>query len=271
MLPHWNPVIEPFLRAIDAGPIIEVGAETGKTTIELAKLCRERGHVLHSIDPFPQFDVACLELDFAEHFCFHRERSLDALRRIEPAGAVVLDGDHNWYTVFNELTALEEIAGPTGRFPVVMLHDVEWPYARRDMYYAPDVIPDDHRKPWARRGIRWQESRLAEDGGGFNEHLANAIEEGGPQNGVLTAVEDFIRNSALPVKMRIVRGDAGIAVLVSEEVLDANSAVRRQWERLHSLEFLLKEAERLSTQATEYAARWFEAARNTGATAKHEL
>lgn len=262
MLPHWDTVIQPLLAALPAGPIVEVGAEAGKTTIELAKLCRDQGYVLHSIDPRPQFDVERLERDFDNHFLFHRAHSLDALHDIEPPTAVLLDGDHNWYTVFNELAMLEDIAGAASRFPVVMVHDVEWPYARRDMYYTPDAIPDDWRKPWARRGIRWQEARLVEDGGGFNGHLANALEEGGPRNGVLTAIEDFISGSSSGIKLRIVRGEAGIAVLIAETVLDTNPAIRSQWERLHSRKFLLEEAERLSMQATAYALKWFEATKS---------
>ena len=34
--------------------------------------------------------------------------------------------------------------------PLLMLHDIGWPLARRDGYYAPERIPAEHRQPLAR-------------------------------------------------------------------------------------------------------------------------
>lgn len=251
MLPHWDSVIEPFLSALDRGPIVEIGSAEGETTVKLAELAAARGLVLHAIDPEPRFSVDELERRFGDRFRFHRARSHAVLETIEPAAAVLIDGDHNWYTVHGELTRLERIATSAGRpFPLVLLHDVEWPYARRDMYYDPDAIPERWRRPWARRGIRWGERLLDESGNGANGELANAIEEGGERNGVLTAVQDYIRESPLPLELRIVHGEAGIGVLVSRDLLEAVPALSEQWDRLLSAEFLLDQTRRLSEIAT---------------------
>jgi hypothetical protein len=252
---HWESVIHPFLAALDSGPIVEIGAAAGATTVRLADLAAERGIALHAVDPAPQFDVAELERRFEGTLEFHRQRSHDALEAIGPPAAVLIDGDHNWHTVHGELTRLEEKAlGADREFPLVMLHDVEWPYARRDMYYDPDAIPDDARQPWARLGIRWKDGLLDESGLGVNSHLANAREEGGPRNGVLTAVEDFVAAASSPLQLRIVHGDAGLGVLVSTDLLTASPELRRQWERLRSPEFLLEQVERLSEAATRVMA-----------------
>lgn len=247
MLPHWDTVIRPFLAAVNDGPIVEIGAEEGGTTEKLAEFTAARGLVMHSIDPAPLFDVAEYERRFADNFRFHRTRSHDALHRIGRPAAAIIDGDHNWHTVYGELTLLETLAATAGRhFPLVMLHDVEWPYARRDMYYHPDAIPAARRKPWAKRGIRWGQRLLDEGDGGVNAEHANAIEDGGTRNGVLTAIEDFIDNSALPLELRVVHGWAGIGVLVCADALRANPALMTRWEELHSTEFLLAHTKRLS-------------------------
>lgn len=233
MLPHWDTVIEPLLTALDQGPIIEIGAATGETTNKLIKLACRHNLVLHTIDPAPNFNSADLEQRFGQHFHFHRKRSHDALFDIGLPAAAVIDGDHNWYTVHGELTLLDEIAAEqNGPFPLVILHDVEWPYARRDMYYEPEAIPEQWRKPWAKRGLVRGNQGLAENGEGMNTQFANAIEEGGPRNGVLTAVEDFVTERAKPLELRIVHGACGIGVLVSPDLLASSQQLRARWKGL---------------------------------------
>jgi Methyltransferase domain len=252
MLPHWGTVIRPFLSTIDRGPLIEIGAAEGDTTAKLATLAVERDVVLHSIDPAPQFDVAEYERRFGPHFRFHEARSHEVLERIGPAAAVLIDGDHNWYTVHGELILLERIARAAARhLPLVLLHDMEWPYARRDMYHEPQLIPKDLRKPWARRGIEFGRVELLDtQGRGLNPKVANAIEEGGPCNGVLTAVEDFRRDASISLQLRIVRGEFGLGVLAADDLLASSQQLRDLWESMHSTRFFLAEAERLSRAAT---------------------
>jgi hypothetical protein len=227
--------------------VIEIGAEFGGTTQKLLELVCQQDGVLHTIDPEPQFEVAELERRYPDRFRFYQEKSHDALGRIEPATAVIIDGDHNWYTVFGELTRLREIAEASGvSFPLVMLHDVEWPYARRDMYYDPDSIPAKWRRPWARRGVKWQHPGLGGIDADLNSDLANALEEGGPRNGVLTAVEDFLGDFPDELDFKIVTGLCGLGVLVPVKRLAGSSALRREWQRLDSREFLATHAKRLA-------------------------
>jgi hypothetical protein len=124
------------------------------------------------------------------------------------------------------------------------------------MYWNPEAIPDEWRKPWARDGIRWDQRLLDQTGKGISRGNAQAIEEGGQRNGVLTAVEDFIEESSTSLELRIVNGDHGLGVLVSREILDTTPAVLRQWENLLSTGFLLNQARQLSgIAAMETAAR----------------
>ena len=47
---------------------------------------------------------------------------------------IIIDGDHNWYTVFNELTIIEK-RNLLKEGGTIFFHDIAWPYGRRDMYY----------------------------------------------------------------------------------------------------------------------------------------
>ena len=54
-----------------------------------------------------------------------------------------------------------------------MLHDIGWPYGRRDLYYDPETIPDSYTRPYEKKGVRLELEALA-DVGGLNQHLYNA-------------------------------------------------------------------------------------------------
>jgi hypothetical protein len=103
----------------------------------------------------------------------------------------LVDGDHNHWTVLHELRAIFPEESPP---PVAILHDVGWPCARRDQYYAPDALPPEAVHPYDYRKGRVPGLAELVDGGSFGGagEFAVALEEGGPRNGVLTAVEDFL-------------------------------------------------------------------------------
>src|SRR5947209_13870332 len=83
--------------------------------------------------------------------------------------------------------------------PVLVMHDVSWPYGRRDLYYAPERIPEEFRQPYAQQGMRPDRKKLVA-GGGLNPTMYNAVTEGGPRNGVMRALEDFIEDYDRPVR-----------------------------------------------------------------------
>jgi hypothetical protein len=115
---------------------------------------------------------------------------MDAIPALGPLDAYVIDGDHNYYTVSEELLAIERVCEGT-RFPLVLFHDACWPHARRDSYYAPERIPDQHRQPLAHDVCLVPWKGAAEPGEGLR-YPCVAAHEGGPRNGVLTAIEDFV-------------------------------------------------------------------------------
>jgi hypothetical protein len=45
------------------------------------------------------------------------------------------------------------------------MHDVLWPYGRRDLYYVPERVPEEFRQPYEMKGIRPGTKRVLPQGG----------------------------------------------------------------------------------------------------------
>jgi Methyltransferase domain len=228
----WRQVIRPLLEAVEPEVVAEVGAAAGAHTRRLAKFCRSRAITLHVIDPAPGFEPSELG-DPAHGFVFHRGRSLEVLPAAGPVDVALLDGDHNWYTVTHELRLLERSARAAGAAaPIVVCHDVCWPYGRRDAYYDPEAIPAECRQPWQRAGILPGRDTLVQ-GRGLNAEFANAKREGGARNGVMTAIEDFVATASEPFELTVLPELHGLAIVAASGRLDADPRLRRtiaRWE-----------------------------------------
>ncbi len=234
MFPFWKDVVAPILDAARARRIVEVGALRGENTELMLHLLGPDAE-LHVVDPVPDFDPAEHEERFAGQYVFHRDLSVNVLGDLGPMDAALLDGDHNWYTVFTELRLLARAARAGGApLPLCVLHDVCWPYGRRDLYYDPSNVPDEHRQPWQRKGMRPGHKHLMPGGGGMNSALANAEIEGGPHNGVMTGIEDFIAQYDKPLRLVVLPIYFGLAILVEQERLARQPALAAALDRLES-------------------------------------
>jgi hypothetical protein len=131
----------------------------------------------------------------------------------------------------------------SGSFPLIALHDVGWPHARRDTYYAPERIPPEHRQPLVRDALLAPAEKGTAPAG--IRYPCAAAREGGPRNGVLTAVEDFLAESE-GLRFALIPAFFGLGVLWSESVPwdAAVAAVLGPWDRNPVLERL--EAARLA-------------------------
>jgi cephalosporin hydroxylase len=235
MFPLWDVAIAPVLHAAGARRVVEIGALRGETTVRMLDDLGPDAE-LHIIDPAPQFDPAEHERAFPGRYHFHRGLSHDVLPTLGPLDAALIDGDHNWYTVVNELRLLAEGARRSGTsLPVLVLHDVLWPYGRRDLYYAPERIPAEFRQPYARAGINPGMKGL-HPGKGLNPTMWNAEEEGGPRNGVMTALEDFIAEYPRPLRKLVIPIYFGLAIVAEEDRLAAQPDLERALARLESSE-----------------------------------
>jgi len=143
------------------------------------------------IDPAPSDDFLHWQRLHPQVLCV-AARSLDAVGLQNDVDAWILDGDHNYHTVFNELRIASNLAERDGRHFLAFVHDVGWPWGRRDFYGEPDRIPADARHAYG-RNLADVPDDLCLWGGA---QAAYAMQEGGPRNGVLSAVEDFLRDAA---------------------------------------------------------------------------
>ncbi len=222
----WHSLLKPLFEAANVKKIIEIGCADGRNTKNLLGYARKVDGKLHAIDPEPLFDALQWQSEEPDTLHFYRETSLNALPKIEgDCDAVIIDGDHNWYTVYHELLLIEKCSATKGSFPIVVLHDVGWPYGRRDTYADPERIPAYYRQPFAKKGIVPETGELQKDEG-LNPHVENALHEHSLKNGILTAVEDFIAQSPLKLSYSQIPGLFGIGIIADAASLDAHSSLR---------------------------------------------
>jgi hypothetical protein len=255
----WLPVLDAAAPKL----VVEVGAYAGDVTRILLDWADGSGASIVSIDPDPQPALTRLA---EEHAALEliRAPSNEALPSAPAADAVIVDGDHNYYTVSEELRLIEERAGGQGgarpadgsgaRLPLIICHDAAWPHARRDVYYAPERIPSAHRRPTTEGGFLFPGDSGLHAGG--LPYRWPALEEGGARNGVLTAIEDFVaRRDGL--RLAVVPAFFGLAVIWPRDAAwgEAVAGILDRWDR----NLLLERLE--SNRVLHLASRELEAAR----------
>jgi hypothetical protein len=232
---HWGAslltlaeLVFPLLDAAQARSVVEVGAYAGDLTGALVRWAAGRDGRVTAIDPSPRPPLVELERAHPD-LDLVRDTSIAALGRIETHDAVILDGDHNYYTVTEELRLVAERAGD-GPLPLLLLHDVAWPHGRRDDYYDPELIPPEHRQPIDEGTGLFPGVRGTRVGG--LPYRYKAREEGGERNGVLTAIEDFIA-AREGIRLAVVPAFFGLGVAWPEEAPWAGAVARivEPWDR----------------------------------------
>lgn len=191
-LREYRAILVRCFEAVDARRFVEIGSESGAVTRELVELALGRGGSVTTVEPAPAPEV--VELARTEPaFRLVVGHSPAALDDVEPADAWVVDGDHNHWTVTRELEAILAKAHAAGRAALTILHDVGWPCARRDFYYDPSALPEEAVRPHTfAKAVRPGEAGVVPSGLRGEGKLAVAEQEGGPANGVLTAVHDVL-------------------------------------------------------------------------------
>ncbi len=198
-------IIEWFIVNVLRNPtgILEIGIERGLSTVSILGLCKKLKLPYIGIDPGVVENIKGAASKDSSIVVFEN-KSLEILpnlgRELKSKGfefpnVVVIDGDHNYYTLYHELKILifelEELKVPY----LIFLHDVTWPNAFRDSYYNPADIPEEYRHDhdsnlWA----RYSHKELQDFGSITPKgqyHYAKT--EGGPKNGTVPAVLDAIR------------------------------------------------------------------------------
>jgi Methyltransferase domain len=124
------------LEAARVKSVVEIGAYAGDLTELLLDWAVGAGARVWAIDPAPQKELVALD-ERRPELELVRATSHEALHTIPLADAVIIDGDHNYYTVSEELRIIGERTRDA-TLPLILLHDVCWPHGRRDDYFAPD-------------------------------------------------------------------------------------------------------------------------------------
>jgi hypothetical protein len=224
------------LDAVRARSVAEVGAYAGDLTRLLLLWGEQSGARVVAIDPAPQPELEQLERERAE-LDLIRETSLAAFEHIDLPDVIVLDGDHNYYTVTEELRRITDRATATnGELPLLLLHDVCWPHGRRDDYFDPDQIPPAYRQPITPEGKLYPGEIEAKRGMPYHWPAA---QEGGERNGVLTAVEDFVAEHS-HLRLAVVPTFFGLGVVWEQTrpYADELAGILAPWDRNPLLERL---------------------------------
>jgi hypothetical protein len=246
---HHAELLLPCLDAVGARSVVEVGAFAGDLTRVLVEWAERSGARVVAVDPSPKDQLEALA---EQHRALEliREPSLEALRHLERPDAVIIDGDHNYYTVSEELRLIAERAG-SASLPLLLFHDVAWPHARRDDYFDPELIPEESRHPIAGSdgGIFPGDPGLRPDGVPYPKSAAH---EGGPRNGVLTAVEDFVAERE-DLRLVVVPAFFGLGVAWERSANGASelAEILDPWDRNPMVERL--EANRVHHLAQDYS------------------
>ena len=223
------------LDAIGAKSVVEIGAFKGDLTRALLEWSAESGARVTAVELQPPPELEGLSEQRPE-LELVRASSEDALPGLPLPDALIIDGDHNYYTVSQELRLVEEKAsGPD--MPLLIFHDVSWPHGRRDVYHSPDRVPEEHRQPLARDAVLAPGEAGVADAGLRYEWVARR--EGGPRNGVLTAIEDFA-DGRDGVRTAIIPAFFGVGVVWHRDSpwAGAVAEIVRPWDRNPVLERL---------------------------------
>jgi len=193
--------LKPLLHEARPELICEIGANEGNSTKAWLEICRESGSALHVVDPI--FKESCDEVINGVAVSRFAQTSLTYLSNQErPADIYFIDGDHNHYTLISELRAISALANNNKRrFPLLVLHDTNWPCSVRDAFYNLDsVSPSD-------RPVVLDETELSlfvmhePTECGFTSHLPWSLPKSLPSSpgrtecGLKSAVEVFLEEN----------------------------------------------------------------------------
>jgi hypothetical protein len=208
----WIDVVRPLLQVAKAKRLLQVGAYMGEHTRLLLDYCDSAGGSLVVVEPFVTPELEGIVADNGRCRLIVG-KSHDVFPQIQNSIDVVfLNGDLNYHTVRGDLADIDEMAKRTGQpFPVVVMKSMSWPYARRDMYYDPEAIPADARHDYKKMGMTLWSSALEERA--INAQFFNASQEGGTCNGVLTAVEDFLKLYPASLKLFTLPINNGLGII----------------------------------------------------------
>ena len=188
---NFFPLAERLMNRLEnISKIVEIGAENGCNTSALLDYAAKRHILLDTVDPFLSENAKLLLQ--SSQFRFHQTVSGEYLAGNDRYHVIFMDGDHNYETVLTDLETIDR-KRKQNCIKVIFLHDVCWPWAYRDIYYGPERIKAPHPCDYNIRVSPYEEERSEQ--GLSSGNYATALAEGGKNNGVLCAVENFLKTT----------------------------------------------------------------------------
>ena len=198
---------------LGARTVVEIGCEWGYLTSALADWLADRNGTVYCIEPYPSAEFRSVVQDHTAAKLI-AAASPAALGQASRADVYLIDGDHNFWTVSEELERIDTVSRTGGHLPLILLHDVGWPWGHRDIYYSPTALPADAVRPYTfELGVVPDRSDVVAGGFRSGGTFAIAVEEGGTGNGVLAAVDDFVARKT-DYELVVIPSVFGVAVLV---------------------------------------------------------
>lgn len=191
-------IIPTFLTNFKVTKIVAIGLSNEEIINEIISFCIEQNPTLYAIDP--KIDIKDLikkfeneeKNNFEEKIEYFKEDSLNVLDQFKDYEAIFINGDPNWYTVYNELNLIRK---NNFNFPLVFVCNNKYPHKRRDSYINPEKIPEEFKNeccndlPILYEKDEETKRTMVKDG------FCHAIQKDTPKNGVLTAIEDFLKEN----------------------------------------------------------------------------
>ena len=142
-------MINSFLKDIDNPHVLEIGIEHGTITFQLlTELIKSPRFLYHGVDIDIKDHVRLFgkNLESNEHvITFKEQNSLTEMPKLIEAGlkfdAILIDGDHNYYTVSKELEYAKKLMHDN---TIIIVDDYHGPWATRDYWYGSDARSTQH-------------------------------------------------------------------------------------------------------------------------------
>lgn len=190
---EFKPIFEQALQYKKPKKIVEIGTEyAGSSKVLLDYAVQNNAHV-YLIDPYPYVNLEQELKKYQGYFTHIAQLSLEALKDLVEIDFFFIDGDHNYYTVSNELALIYSKNPSVWTF----LHDVAWPCDFRDMYYNPATLSTTDIHEYTYQDGVDKNNHIVKNGGFHGAgKFAWAKKYGGERNGVKKAIEDFLKDNA---------------------------------------------------------------------------
>ena len=186
-------IIEIFLDKFKVNDVVFNGLSNNNDLVEFVlKYCNDNDINISLIDSKDTTSKNVIKGD-----------ELSILQNFKDFDAIFINGDSNWYTVYNELNIIKK---NNVEFPLVLICNNLFPNMRRDSYIDPKIIPSEFLNEYT--------DELDIDGINIKDGLYHAVDDNSPKNGVFTAIEDFLSEN-YNVDMLDLKLTCGVTILYS--------------------------------------------------------